>query len=44
MSILQRRMVFPDLVDWFEEPLLTLRPYLAQPIRSRHMPRTAGTW
>jgi HSP20 family protein len=36
MSILTRRdprTVFPDLVDWFEEPFLTLRPYLAQPIR-----------
>jgi HSP20 family protein len=33
MNILPRRTVFPDLVDWFEEPLLTLRPYLAQPIR-----------
>jgi len=27
------RTLFPDLVDWFEEPFLTLRPYLAQPIR-----------
>jgi HSP20 family protein len=27
------RTIFPDLVDWFEEPFLTLRPYLAQPIR-----------
>ena len=27
------RALFPDLVDWFEEPFLTLRPYLAQPIR-----------
>jgi HSP20 family molecular chaperone IbpA len=25
--------MFPDLVDWFEEPFMTLRPYLAQPIR-----------
>jgi HSP20 family molecular chaperone IbpA len=25
--------MFPDLVDWFEEPFLTLRPYLVQPIR-----------
>jgi len=25
--------VIPDLVDWFEEPFLTLRPYLGQPIR-----------
>jgi HSP20 family protein len=25
--------VFPDLLDWFEEPFLTLRPHLAQPIR-----------
>ena len=25
--------MFPDLVEWFEEPFLTLRPYLAQPIR-----------
>ena len=33
MSILPRRTVFPDVVDWFEEPFLTLRPYLAQPIR-----------
>jgi len=24
---------FPDLVDWFEEPFLTLRPYLAQSIK-----------
>ncbi len=23
----------PDLVDWFEQPFVTLRPYLAQPIR-----------
>ena len=27
------RTIFPDLVDWFEEPFVTLRPYLAQPIR-----------
>jgi hypothetical protein len=27
------RTVFPDLIEWFEEPFLTLRPYLAQPIR-----------
>jgi HSP20 family protein len=27
------RTIFPDLVDWFEEPFLTLRPYLGQPIR-----------
>ena len=36
MSPLLRRdpkTVFPDLVDWFEAPFLTLRPYLAQPIR-----------
>lgn len=36
MSIRTRRdprTMFPDLVDWFEEPFLTLRPYLAQPIR-----------
>ena len=36
MSILQRRdpgTVIPDILDWFEEPFLTLRPYLAQPIR-----------
>ncbi len=25
--------MLPDLVDWFEEPLLTRWPYLAQPIR-----------
>ena len=36
MSMLLRRdprTVFPDLIEWFEEPFLTLRPYLAQPIR-----------
>ena len=36
MSTLLRRdpkTVFPDLVDWFEAPFLTLRPYLGQPIR-----------
>jgi HSP20 family molecular chaperone IbpA len=27
------RTVFPDLIDWFEEPFLGLRPYLQQPIR-----------
>jgi HSP20 family protein len=28
------RTMFPDLMDWFEEPFLTLRPYLtAQPIK-----------
>ncbi len=27
------RTVFPNVVDWFEAPFLTLRPYLAQPIR-----------
>jgi HSP20 family molecular chaperone IbpA len=27
------RTMFPDLVEWFEEPFLTLRPYLAQAIR-----------
>ena len=36
MSTLLRRdprNMFPDLVEWFEEPFMTLRPYLAQPIR-----------
>jgi HSP20 family protein len=36
MSVLLHRdpkTIFPDLVDWFEEPFLTLRPYLGQPIR-----------
>lgn len=36
MSIIMRRdprTVIPDFVDWFEEPFLTLRPYLGQPIR-----------
>lgn len=35
MSIMRRdpRTMFPDLVDWFEEPFLTLRPYLGQAIR-----------
>jgi HSP20 family protein len=25
--------VLPDLIDWFEEPFMGLRPYLPQPIR-----------
>jgi HSP20 family protein len=38
MSVIQRRdprVVIPDLIDWFEEPFLGLRPHLAlaQPIR-----------
>jgi len=36
MSIVMRRdprTVIPDFIDWFEEPFLTLRPYLGQPIR-----------
>jgi HSP20 family protein len=36
MSILLHRdpkTIVPDLVDWFEEPFLTLRPYLGQPIK-----------
>jgi HSP20 family protein len=34
-TILRRdpRTVIPDFIDWFEEPFLTLRPYLGQPIR-----------
>jgi HSP20 family protein len=27
------RTIFPELMDWFEEPFLTLRPYLTQPIK-----------
>ena len=27
------RAMVPDLIDWFEEPFLTLRPYLGQAIR-----------
>ena len=27
------KTIIPDLVDWFEEPFVTLRPYLTQPIR-----------
>jgi HSP20 family protein len=27
------RTVLPNVVDWFEAPFVTLRPYLAQPIR-----------
>ena len=27
------RTVVPEFIDWFEEPFLTLRPYLGQPIR-----------
>ena len=36
MSITLRRdpkTVIPDFIDWFEEPFLTLRPYLGQAIR-----------
>ena len=36
MSMLMRRdprAMFPDLIEWFEEPFMTLRPYLGQPIR-----------
>lgn len=36
MSMLLHRdpkTILPDLVDWFEAPFMTLRPYLAQPIR-----------
>jgi HSP20 family molecular chaperone IbpA len=36
MSTVLRRnpkTVVPDLIDWFEEPFLTLWPYLGQPIR-----------
>lgn len=36
MSIVARRdpkTVIPDFIDWFEEPFLTLRPHLSQPIR-----------
>ena len=34
-NVLRRnpRDVVPDLIDWFEEPFLTLRPYLGQAIR-----------
>ena len=34
-SILRRdpKTMVPDLIDWFEAPFVTLRPYLAQPIR-----------
>ena len=34
-SIMHRdpKTVIPDVIDWFEEPFLTLRPYLGQPIR-----------
>src|SRR5215472_4883147 len=27
------RTVMPDLIDWFESPFVTLRPYFAHPIR-----------
>jgi HSP20 family molecular chaperone IbpA len=36
MSITLRRdprTVVPDIIDWFEEPFLTLRPYLGHAIR-----------
>jgi HSP20 family protein len=34
-SVLRRdpKTVFPDLMDWFEAPFMTLRPLLVQPIR-----------
>src|ERR1700722_10799289 len=41
MSIILRRdpkTVIPDFIDWFEEPFLTLRPYLGQPIRIEDYP------
>jgi HSP20 family protein len=35
MSTLHRdaRSAVPELLDWLESPFMTLRPYLAQPIR-----------
>lgn len=36
MNAIQRRDpkgLLPDFLDWFEEPFLTLRPYLGQAIR-----------
>lgn len=36
MSTMMRRdskTLLPDLIEWFEEPFVTLRPYLGQPIR-----------
>jgi HSP20 family protein len=36
MNIIMRRdprTVLPDLVDWFEEPFLTMRPYVGQAIK-----------
>ncbi len=36
MSITLRkepRTMVPDFIEWFEEPFLTLRPYLGQPIK-----------
>ena len=36
MSSLLRKdpkTVFPDLMDWFEAPFMTVRPFLVQPIR-----------
>ncbi len=34
-SILRRdpKSMVPDLIDWFEAPFVTLRPFFAQPIR-----------
>ena len=34
-NILHRdpKTLVPDFIEWFEEPFLTLRPYLGQPIR-----------
>jgi len=36
MSITLRRdprAILPDFIDWFEEPIVSLRPYLSQPMR-----------
>src|SRR5689334_18505971 len=47
MSTLLRRdprTMFPDLVEWFEEPFLTLRPYLASRLGSRTSSKAATTW
>ena len=36
------RGTIPELLDWLESPFMTLRPYLAQPIRAENGGAGAG--
>jgi len=38
------RNAVPGLLEWLESPFMTLRPYLAQPIRVEDYVPTAATW